>query len=111
MSVDVSGAQELYRLRELGVVSMTDVALIREVSETIAKIDGEQFEVSDRLYHLTGEVFERWAPAVLVKATELDYVHDSARDAELAGFHEAMERRARLRAPFLEANRQASEVD
>jgi hypothetical protein len=61
----------------------------------IRRVEGD--ELGDVLYWFTGEILERWAPEVLLAASELDYTHDKNKDTEMGDVRNWLERRVRLR--------------
>jgi hypothetical protein len=48
--------------RERELVEQSDADLIREVYDAVAKVSESDSDLSDELYWLLGEVFERYAP-------------------------------------------------
>ncbi len=87
---------------------MGDVELARKLDATIGEIDDD--DLSDRLYWLTSEMLERWAPDVEWASIEIQYAHNTNRENELRDHAEAVAKRREARAIYQAANEQAAAI-
>jgi hypothetical protein len=86
----------------LRYVRMGDVELVQELFATLGTLEDDPR--ADRLYWLTGEVLERWAPEVDWAETEFGYRHDKNAADELKAHAEALKRRRLMREVYAKAN-------
>ena len=91
--------------RERELVELSDADLIRDVYDTVAKVSERDTDLSDELFWLLGEVFERYAPQLEwnERVRRADVGDDDVGELEAAMANMAERWRARLHLQSLAA--------